>query len=148
MLDQPETLLPKRSITLLFLALVLNLAACDQIQQKMGFEDLAAKEARLEAEGKAVGGGCRHSGRAIEDCYSIYNWLPKAPVFAGWRDMDAYMRDNKLETIEPVLPPPQSPENSRKKRAKEESSSYSKTSLKESKEAKETKETKAVEKAH
>ena len=75
------------------------------IQQQMGIEDQAAKSARLDADGKAVGGACRQSGRAIEDCYAIYSWLPKAPIYEGWRDMDAYMRENKLETVEPQLPP-------------------------------------------
>lgn len=130
--DRPEISPHKRLLALLLIALALPLSACDQIQQKLGFEDLAAKEARTEAEGKAVGGGCRQSGRAIEDCYAIYSWLPKAAVFSGWRDMDAYMRDNKLETVEPQLPPPQ-PEG-RKKRVKEESAD-SKTSTKESKAA-------------
>jgi hypothetical protein len=68
-----------------------------------------AKAARADAEGRAVGGACRQSGRAIEDCYSIYSWLPKAPIYEGWRDMDAYMRDNKLETVEPQLPPVAAP---------------------------------------
>lgn len=130
--DRPEISPHKRLLPLLLIALALPLSACDQIQQMLGLEDLAAKEARIEAEGKAVGGGCRQSGRAIEDCYAIYSWLPKAAVFSGWRDMDAYMRDNKLETVEPQLPPPQ-PEG-RKKRAKEESAD-SKTSTKESKAA-------------
>ena len=116
------------------LVLLLNLAACDQIQQKMGIEDPAAKEARTEAEGKAVGGACRHSGRAIEDCYAIYTWLPKAAVYTGWRDMDAYMRENKIETIEPVLPPPQSPDSKRRK-AKEETPAEAKASAKEAKSA-------------
>jgi hypothetical protein len=116
------------------LVLLLSLTACDQIQQKMGLEDPAAKEARTEAEGKAVGGACRHSGRAIEDCYSIYTWLPKAAVYTGWRDMDGYMRENKIETIEPVLPPPQSPDN-KKKKAKEETPAEAKASAKEAKAA-------------
>ncbi len=94
---------------------LLPLAGCDQVNQKLGLEDPAKKEARLEAEGKAVGSACRHSGRAIEDCYSIYNWLPKAAVYEGWREMDAYMRDNKIATVEPQLPPPEPP-GSRKKR--------------------------------
>ena len=91
------------------LPLLLSLAGCDQIQQKMGIEDPAAKAARQEAEGKAVGSACRHSGRAIEDCYSIYHWLPKAAIFAGWQEMDGYMRTNKIESVEPQLPPPQPP---------------------------------------
>jgi hypothetical protein len=72
---------------------------CDQVSQKLGMEDPAKKEARLEPEAKAVGSACRQSGRAIEDCYSIYGWLPKAGIYAGWREMDEYMRENKLETI-------------------------------------------------
>lgn len=99
---------------LLALPLTLVLTGCDMIQQQMGIEDPAAKAAKMEAEGKAVGGACRHSGRAIEDCYAIYHWLPKAPVFAGWQEMDAYMRTNKIETIDPVLPPPLPPGTRRK----------------------------------
>lgn len=98
-------------LTLIFL----NLVACDQISQKLGMEDPAKKEARMEPEAKAVGSACRQSGRAIEDCYSIYSWLPKAGIYAGWREMDEYMRENKLETIVPLLPPPEAP-GTRKKR--------------------------------
>lgn len=130
----PVTLPRKRLIAAMLFMLMFGLSACDQIQQKMGIEDPAAKEARTEAEGKAVGGACRHSGRAIEDCYAIYTWLPKAAVYAGWRDMDAYMRENKIETIEPVLPPPQSPD-SKKKKAREESPAEGKASAKEAKPA-------------
>ena len=79
------------------------------VQQKLGLENPAAKTAKEEADGKAVGGACRQSGRAIEDCYSIYSWLPRAAIYEGWRDMDAYMRDNKLETVEPQLPPVAAP---------------------------------------
>ncbi|MBP8277777.1 MAG: hypothetical protein KAX55_12895 [Propionivibrio sp.] len=82
-----------------------TLSGCDLIQQQMGIEDPATKAAKADAEGRAVGGACRQSGRAIEDCYAIYSWLPKASTYEGWRDMDAYMRENKLETVEPQLPP-------------------------------------------
>lgn len=91
------------------------LGGCDAVQQKLGMESPAVKGARLEGEGKAVGGACRQSGRAIEDCYSIYSWLPKAAIYEGWRDMDVYMRENKLETVEPQLPPPQPPGSKKKK---------------------------------
>ncbi len=110
-------------------AMLLGLGACDMIQQQMGIEDPAAKAAKIDAEGKAVGGACRQSGRAIEDCYSIYAWLPKAPIYDGWRDMDAYMRDNKLETVEPQLPPVGAP-GTRKKVATAEESAAAKTSKK------------------
>ena len=95
-------------------AMLFSLAGCDMIQQQLGIEDLNAKAARADAEGKAVGGACRQSGRAIEDCYSIYSWLPKSAIYEGWRDMDAYMRDNKLETVEPQLPPVSAPGTKRK----------------------------------
>ena len=94
---------------LLALPLIFSLTACDQIQRQVLGEDPAAKTARQEAEGKAVGGACRHSGRAIEDCYAIYHWLQKAAIFAGWQEMDAYMRTNKIEEVEPQLPPPVPP---------------------------------------
>jgi len=98
------------------LALLAGLSGCDQINQKLGLEDPAAKEARLEPEAKAVGSACRHSGRAIEDCYAIYSWLPKAGIYAGWREMDEYMRDNKIETIVPQLPPAEPPGTKKKKK--------------------------------
>lgn len=102
----------------LFIALflALSLTGCDQISNKMGLEDPAKKEARLDEEGKAVGSGCRHSGRAIEDCYAIYSWLPKESVFTGWREMDEYMRENKIETVPPQLPPPAPPDTAKKKK--------------------------------
>jgi len=66
-----------------------------------------------------VGSACRQSGRAIEDCYSIYNWLPKASIYEGWKEMDAYMRDNQLETVAPQLPPPESPAAAKKRKKAE-----------------------------
>ncbi|WP_306603621.1 hypothetical protein [Azonexus sp.] len=112
----------KHVLFLIFAAL--PLAACDQIAGKLGLESPALKEGRTDGEGKAVGSACRHSGRAIEDCYSIYSWLPKASVYAGWREMDEYMRENKLETIAPQLPPPEPPRSARAKaRAAEQAAS-------------------------
>lgn len=103
----------KHVLFLIFSALILT--GCDQVAGKLGLESPAVKEGRTDAEGKAVGSACRHSGRAIEDCYAIYSWLPKASVYAGWREMDEYMRENKLETIAPQLPPPEPPRSARVK---------------------------------
>lgn len=116
---------------------VIALNACDQIGQKLGLEDPAKKEARMEPEAKAVGSACRQSGRAIEDCYSIYGWLPKAGIYAGWREMDEYMRENKLETVAPQLPPPEPP-GARKKTKKDpaETTSASETKAESKVEAK------------
>ena len=79
----PESLGSLLRKDLIAATLILSLAGCDMIQQQMGIEDPDAKAARTDAEGKAVGDACRQSGRAIEDCYSIYSWLPKAPIYEG-----------------------------------------------------------------
>lgn len=50
-----------------------------------------------ENEAKAIGSACRHAMRGIEDCYTLNAKAPKAMVFAGWKEMDEYMRENKLE---------------------------------------------------
>jgi hypothetical protein len=86
---------------LVLLPLAGILAGCDLL----GGED-PAKAAAREADGKAVGGACRHSGRALEDCYVMNPKAAKAAVYAGWRDMDAYMRENKIEAVVPDLVDP------------------------------------------
>jgi len=53
--------------------------------------------AQREADGKAVGGGCRYAQRGIEECYVLNPKSPKTAVFEGWKEMDQYMRENKLE---------------------------------------------------
>lgn len=116
--------------TSLLLIGLLALNGCDQVNQKLGLEDPAKKEASQQAEGKAVGSACRQSGRAIEDCYSIYSWLPKAAIYEGWREMDAYMRDNQLETVAPQLPPPESPAAAKKRKKAEAASETEKESEK------------------
>jgi len=84
------------------LLLPLLLAGCDLFG---GGESAEALAARKEAEGKAVGGACRHAGRAIEDCYVLNKRADKAAVFAGWREMNDYMRDNKVDTVAPQISP-------------------------------------------
>jgi hypothetical protein len=42
--------------------------------------------------------------RAIEDCYTLNPKADKAAVFEGWREMDEYMRENKIEGVAPVVP--------------------------------------------
>jgi hypothetical protein len=75
----------------------LPLAACDQL----GLNDGARIAAAREAEGKAIGGACRHSGRALEECYDMNAKTSKAAIFAGWRDMDGYMRENNIQIVSP-----------------------------------------------
>ena len=67
----------------------------------LGIESASATGAKREAEGKAVGGACRHAGRAIEDCYALNKKAEKSAVFSGWREMNDYMRENKLDAVAP-----------------------------------------------
>jgi len=87
---------------LLLVCLTVGLAGCD-------LEALLAdpKVVQKEADSRAIGGACRHGLRSIEDCYSMNEKASKAAIFAGWKDMDQYMRDNKIDGIEPKgLKPP------------------------------------------
>jgi len=53
--------------------------------------------AQREADGRAIGAACRHALRGIEDCYRLNERAPKTAVFEGWKEMDQYMRENKIE---------------------------------------------------
>ena len=77
------------------------LAGCDQL----GIESTAVTTARREAEGKAIGAGCRHSARSVEQCYAQNKRADKAAVFTGWKEMSEYMAENKIEAV----PPPPEP---------------------------------------
>lgn len=81
-------------LAILLLPLAL-LAGCELL----GIESPEAVAAHKEAEGKAVGGACRHAGRAIEDCFAQNKRADKAAVFAGWREMNDYMRENKMDAV-------------------------------------------------
>lgn len=84
------------------LALMWLLTGCDQL----GLDTPAKAAERKQAEAKAIGSACRHALRAIEDCYVLNPKADKSAVFAGWREMDEYMRENKLEGVTPVVPRP------------------------------------------
>ena len=84
---------------LLAAALVSLLAGCDQIPG-MGPDPRIAQR---EEEAKAIGGACRHALRGLEDCYALNPKASKAAVFTGWKDMDQYMRENKIEGTPSVL---------------------------------------------
>jgi hypothetical protein len=59
------------------------------------------KIALRQADGKAIGAACRHALRGIEDCYGLNEKALKTSVFEGWKEMDQYMRDNKIEGVAP-----------------------------------------------
>lgn len=86
----------KKHLALLLLTLV---AGCDML----GIESPEKIAANREADGKAIGGACRHAGRAIEDCYALNKKADRASVFAGWREMNDYMRENKIDEVHPQL---------------------------------------------
>ena len=88
----------------LLLALTLLLAGCD-IAALLADPKVAQKE----ADSKAIGGACRNGLRAIEDCYALNDKASKAAIYAGWREMDQYMRDNKLDGVAPVGVKPAAP---------------------------------------
>jgi hypothetical protein len=85
----------RRLTLLLSITAPLWLAGCDML----GIESASAQAAKREAEGKAIGAGCRHAARSVEQCYALNKRADKAAVFAGWREMNDYMRENKLEAM-------------------------------------------------
>ncbi len=87
---------------LLLAGVVLLLAACDI--PGMGPDPAIA---RREAEAKAIGGGCRHGLRSIEDCYNLNERASKSAIFEGWKEMDQYMRENKIEGVRSSEPKPE-----------------------------------------
>lgn len=86
---------------LLLLLIPLLVAGCD-------LEALLAdpRVAQREADAKAIGGACRYGMRSIEDCYVLNDKASKSAVFSGWKDMDQYMRDNKVEGIRSAIAKP------------------------------------------
>ncbi|MEP7280577.1 MAG: hypothetical protein ABI696_01255 [Rubrivivax sp.] len=84
-----------RALRLCLLTLPLWLAGCDLL----GIESASDVAARREADGKAVGGACRHAGRAIEDCFTLNKRSERAAVFAGWREMNDYMAERQIAAL-------------------------------------------------
>jgi hypothetical protein len=97
-----HTSLQRLSLVLVCVTAASLLAGCDQL----GIETPQKATERQVADARAVGSACRHALRAIEDCYTLNPKAEKASVFAGWREMDEYMRENKLEGVAPVVPRP------------------------------------------
>ncbi len=88
-------------LTLIVLSGAQLLAGCDQL----GIESAEVQAEKRSAEGKAIGGACRHAARAIEDCYTLNKKGDRASIYAGWREMDEYMRENKLDPVLPQIKP-------------------------------------------
>lgn len=87
-------------IRLLAIVLLLPLlSACDALKDRLGIAD----PAKVEAEGKAIGGACRHAGQGLEDCYFLNPNADKPAIFAGWKEMNEYMMKNNMEVMPPQL---------------------------------------------
>jgi len=80
----------------LILSMTLLLGGCDLIDQLMA----DPKAIQREADAKAIGSACRHGLRSIEDCYILNDKASKSAIFNGWKEMDQYMRENKIEGVE------------------------------------------------
>ena len=87
------------------LALLPLTTGCEQLADLLELPNPSRDAARLESEGRAIGSACRHAGRSLEDCYTLNAGAEKAAVFAGWRDMNDYMMEHKLDTVPSRLVP-------------------------------------------
>jgi len=89
-----------RIALLSILALCCALSGCDRgDSNKDADRDLSIKE----GDARATGGACRHAGRALEDCFALNPESDRASVFAGWKDMNDYMRENKMDEVKPLI---------------------------------------------
>jgi hypothetical protein len=73
------------------------LSSCD-LSQIPGLDGKLSIE-----DSKAVGAACRHSGRALEDCFAMNPKTHPAGVFDGWRDMNDYMLANQIDVVKPEI---------------------------------------------
>jgi len=80
------------ALTFCLIAAASLLAGCDAL----GIETAPQVAAKKEAEAHAIGSACRHAVRSIEDCFKGYPKAGKAAMFAGWKEMDQYMRENQI----------------------------------------------------
>ena len=80
---------------LLLLAMLLPLGGCDAVTALLA----DPKVAQRVADSKAIGSACRYGMRSIEDCYALNEKASKSSVFDGWKEMDQYMRENKIDGV-------------------------------------------------
>lgn len=73
--------------------LAIGLSGCDLVGDQINKQKLV---------GKAIGAGCRQTGRSLEDCYNRNPKVSKPDIFTGWKEMNEYMQAKKLD----IIPPP------------------------------------------
>ena len=83
------------AVRLLLLSLLLTLEGCEKIEALLADPRVAQRI----ADSKAIGSACRHGMRSIEDCYAKNEKASKAAIFDGWKEMDQYMRENKIDGV-------------------------------------------------
>lgn len=88
-----------RHSVLLALFPLFLLSACE----RLGIADPAKEAAQKESDARATGSACRHAGRAIEDCYALNPDAARSSVYAGWKEMNDYMRENKIDNVKPEI---------------------------------------------
>lgn len=91
---------PMRKTLIALLAVGLS-SGCDRLYERAGLPD----PAKLLAEGKAIGGACRHAGRGLEDCYALNPSAPKSAIYEGWKEMNEYMAKNNMQAVPPQIDP-------------------------------------------
>lgn len=84
-----------KRILLLLPVLALGLSGCDAVRKVVDTQ-----------EGKAIGAGCRHVGRSLEDCYRRNPKVSKTDIYIGWREMAEYMAQKTIETLPKDPDPP------------------------------------------
>jgi hypothetical protein len=80
------------------LASLCLVSACE----RLGVPDHARDAAIREADARATGSACRHAGQGIEDCYAMNPDASRAAVYAGWKEMNDYMRENNIAEVKPT----------------------------------------------
>jgi hypothetical protein len=88
------------------LPLLLGLTMLTGCLEQVSSLGLPPKVLAKQKEDKAIGSACRYAMRSIEDCYLLNPKAAKNDVFSGWKEMDAYMREHKIEGVPSVLTPP------------------------------------------
>ena len=83
------------AVRLLLLSFLLTLVGCEKIEALLADPRVAQRI----ADSKAIGSACRYGMRSIEDCYAKNEKASKAAIFDGWKEMDQYMRENKIDGV-------------------------------------------------
>jgi hypothetical protein len=76
----------------------------------LGIESPEQIAAKREADGRAIGAGCRHASRSVEACYELNKRADRSAIFAGWKEMHEYMAENKIEAVPPAAEAEAEPE--------------------------------------